>query len=600
MRRWLILAILLVLCVFRGNALSEMEYKRLDPPAGFTIMRSNPEDGGLILYSAIPNLKFDSNMNGIVKVQEKLEEQKYILFLKTMTSQVIIVKAINYVELHIPVRNLQAQEVRYFSISPKLKPEDIGKGNFSISSKPEGARIVIDGNPTFNEKTPFSIKGYRSGDYLITLKKDSYLDTTFFFQIKENESTSKSVSLTPDRVDFEVNSHPSGLPLYLNAQLLGNTPIILKGIKNGIKAGEYQLEIRSDTPFLADFKEKINLRAGSIYQKEFILDDLSAWLSLSPQTQPCKVYLNQTENTTLSNGEKEKLKEGVYTVKVIKDNPDADFYDAWIQKVDLKKGQHLRLNPVFDSLFAHIRIMSSLKPLEVYIDGKKHFQLSETHSARLKAGKHHVRIEYAGSRKDAYSSFTTEIILQENENEIIQADIKAKEGLISISNKQTEARYFIKDLQSDENFKAYEQNGSNTLLTGDYLIRAESKGFLPETKKVSIKQDEISYLAFKPKSYKGSLQECTDFWNLQKKTAGYSALSAFAFTGFAYLMSENAYNNYEKSLNSKDALQYRNEYHDWQNYALIGLSSATVMTIYRYFSNQKYKEKNERLNKLSE
>nr|MBP7562287.1 hypothetical protein [Candidatus Cloacimonadota bacterium] len=68
-RRILTLLVLLafMLSLYATGELREMEYKQLPEPAVFTVMRSNPEDGGLIIYSSIPNLRFDSNMNGIVK-----------------------------------------------------------------------------------------------------------------------------------------------------------------------------------------------------------------------------------------------------------------------------------------------------------------------------------------------------------------------------------------------------------------------------------------------------------------------------------------------------------------------------------------------------
>ncbi|MBI1933046.1 MAG: PEGA domain-containing protein [Ignavibacteriales bacterium] len=96
------------------------------------------------------------------------------------------------------------------------------KGNLIVNSTPAGAKIFLDGTDS-GFLTPYTFSGKAAGTYTVTLKLDTYADTTINAQVVNNQDATLNVNLKPTYTKYESikiyettgtnSSQPSGLIL---------------------------------------------------------------------------------------------------------------------------------------------------------------------------------------------------------------------------------------------------------------------------------------------------------------------------------------------------------------------------------------------------
>jgi hypothetical protein len=111
-------------------------------------------------------------------------------------------------------------------------------------SDPEGAEVYV--NDKFIGKTPCKMENIKSGDYVIILKKNGFIEKTMKQSLTDNLNQRIFIQLEEivthsieDYGRLEVNSTPTGARVLLNGSLKGNTPFI----SDSIKTGSYFLSI---------------------------------------------------------------------------------------------------------------------------------------------------------------------------------------------------------------------------------------------------------------------------------------------------------------------------------------------------------------------
>lgn len=102
-------------------------------------------------------------------------------------------------------------------------------GGLKISSVPQGARIFMDGKRMGT--TPKEISGLRVGRYKVVLKMSGYCDWSSTIEVKEGRFTNIDAQLEHIRGKIVVNSTPSGAKVFVDGQLMGETPIEIKDVK---------------------------------------------------------------------------------------------------------------------------------------------------------------------------------------------------------------------------------------------------------------------------------------------------------------------------------------------------------------------------------
>lgn len=337
----LLFSLLFVFASLQAQSIREMKARQIEPPAGFTIMRSNPEDGGLIIYSAIPNLRFESNMNGIVKIIENPLDGKYTLFLKTILSQIIVIKSIGYLECRIHVRNLQAQEVRYYVL------EDVSEGMVTGSTLP----VVFNVTPA-DAVIKVGSKVFKSGESQILPigKNEVNITKEGYHTIKETIEVSETriqFNYNLRQVDLALvsfNSDPEDANIYINNSLRGKTNRNLF-----LYPGTYDLKISKN-----NYQEVID----TIYVQESLENVFSYKLNknhgvliLNTIPDTARVYLN---NEQMENNGSLELSPSTYKLDVKADSfkPYSEVFEI---KIDERLEKNIYLMPIYGDLMLLVK-----------------------------------------------------------------------------------------------------------------------------------------------------------------------------------------------------------------------------------------------------
>lgn len=130
-----------------------------------------------------------------------------------------------------------------------LTPPTPITGTLSVTSLPQGATITIDGHDYGT--TPRQINDLNIGFHRVTLSKANYQSDTKSIEIKEDETTQHSATLS-NIAEMTITSSPTGASLYINGEDRGTTPF-----KGELASGDYQLRLTK--PGYLDFSRRVHL-----------------------------------------------------------------------------------------------------------------------------------------------------------------------------------------------------------------------------------------------------------------------------------------------------------------------------------------------------
>jgi len=155
------------------------------------------EDKTLILvHSEVPDLRFESNRL-ISKVNPR--SSGYYEVWIPFGTHILKFDAAGFQRLELPARNYAKKRVYELKISGILKNQrsTSEKGTLILTSAPEGASLKIDGMPDFKGTTPFTLRDYAAGTYLVTLTKDKYEPKEAIVLIEKDKSLTENLRLIP-------------------------------------------------------------------------------------------------------------------------------------------------------------------------------------------------------------------------------------------------------------------------------------------------------------------------------------------------------------------------------------------------------------------
>jgi len=143
-----------------------------------------------------------------------------------------------------------------------------GFGFLHLKSEPPGASIMLDGQGAGT--TPRTIESLKSGRYVVKLIKDDY-----FVWEKEIEVAGGSVinimaELKTIYGSLEVNSAPLGASVFIDGDLVGQTPYKV----DNLEGGEYEISI--DLEGYEDYIDTALVEAGASHEISTLLDETEA------------------------------------------------------------------------------------------------------------------------------------------------------------------------------------------------------------------------------------------------------------------------------------------------------------------------------------
>jgi len=170
--------------------------------------------------------------------------------------------------------------VAAFTMFKRSSPEPAaGSAYVRISSTPENARIVLNGDET-EAQTPTVIGPLQPGDYSLTLVSDGFQEWRDTLSVAADDTTDYAATLYPLTASKDApnepmaapptgtlvaKSQPTGARIYLNGQATGETtPATLREIPAGTVAVQYRLKdyqtAKKSTRISAGQRKELSLR----------------------------------------------------------------------------------------------------------------------------------------------------------------------------------------------------------------------------------------------------------------------------------------------------------------------------------------------------
>lgn len=104
-------------------------------------------------------------------------------------------------------------------------------GTISVSSNPVGAEVYLDGN--YKGTTPITIPNIPIGAYTVVLKKSGYHEVSKTIDVKSDQTTYISETLTLQTGSIKISSDPIGAEVYFDGAYKGVTPITISNVPIG-------------------------------------------------------------------------------------------------------------------------------------------------------------------------------------------------------------------------------------------------------------------------------------------------------------------------------------------------------------------------------
>lgn len=358
----LITALLLLILVetVAAQTLNEFEIKELTSKGPIPVFTNFPDDAGIIIYSTIEGIRFESNTGGIVKVTT--DEGKYILIIKT-EKQFITMKLRNFFEGTLRVEKMNPREVKYYSVSRKNKDVVNEKGSLVLHSIPPGARIQADGLPKLDVVTPYTFEDIAALTYRFEITKEGYRKVDTVIAIEDRKKKEVIIPLVA-RFGFIEPMIPAGAALFINNKTMQYT----NGEKIRLAAGRHEIIISkndyADSNLVFTINESLEPEVKQLNVKAL----RARFGLLTVNAEPGgELYINGIK-AEWKPGVPVKLPMGRNKIQIQKTGFDS--YEEIIEIVESAEPKSITINNKgLIANFGYIEL-TNMKPDEIFINGK--------------------------------------------------------------------------------------------------------------------------------------------------------------------------------------------------------------------------------------
>jgi len=266
------------------------------------------------------------------------------------------------------------------SALPAPIPEaPVGKGDLYIKTEPPGAIIIIDGKELTN-KTPVSIPFLKAGTHNVSIRKDNMgLDTQV--NVVPDDITKVSLKLEAMKGRLKVISNPPESKVFLDGELKGETPLIIKNVVSGPH------NLRLEKEGYVDKKEIIKIDIEKVNEYSYILKPVSI-LSIKSNIDGASVKINDKDIGVTPI--EIKLEPGKYKVAVSK-----NYYKGSTSYVNLSIKERKEMNIVLEGEKGIVIITSVTPGANIFIDGNR-VGVTPFRSDLISAGEHIVLVQLNG------------------------------------------------------------------------------------------------------------------------------------------------------------------------------------------------------------
>lgn len=271
----------------------------------------------------------------------KAEAQSYYIVVPAYMKQKITIwrkdDPGNRIELQIP--SLEPKRLIEFNISEQTvnSARGEGKGKWSLTTSPPGARFQVDGLP-ISGVTPVGEQEYNVQTYKVLLTKDRYKATEVLVDVQKDAVIAKTIQLEPNWGDYEftVNT-PATIDITGKSfEFSPQAPLKLEGEANGLDARRHNYRVYA--PGFRTVEDFIEAQAGE-----------KRTIPIQLQFQQGRVdFVSIPENSqVIVNGEvwgstpftRENIPAGTYQAQFLRDGYAPRFatvtVDRWQQEIKL-------------------------------------------------------------------------------------------------------------------------------------------------------------------------------------------------------------------------------------------------------------------------
>jgi hypothetical protein len=162
-------------------------------------------------------------------------------------------------------------------------------GNIMVASTPDKARVLLDGK--YRGDTPLTISNLAIGRYKVEVEKERYRTWEKDVVVAEKKTTSVEAVLDPMLASLTVKSNLPETDVFLNGQMVGKTPIMVKDLD----LGEYQVRAEK----IGQAKEAKVVLEKDRENKELDFK-VGGLLSISVDRPLAEIYIDSASRTTVS------------------------------------------------------------------------------------------------------------------------------------------------------------------------------------------------------------------------------------------------------------------------------------------------------------
>ena len=303
----------------------------------------------------------------------------------TAGSHQITLKENNYTDTTFTVTIINNLTI---SKSVILTPK-ILKGNIYISSNPGSAQIFLDSVNT-GKITPDTLKDIKAGEHKITLKKNNYTDTTVTVTVQDNQTVSKSVSLTPViiRGNIYVESAPGGAQIFIDGN---NTNKVTPDTLLNYPVGSHSITLKKNQ--YRDTTLQVNVIGYLTVSKKVTLTSINGNIFIQSNPSGADIYLSDKATGKTTPDTLKNLSAGTYkiTLKYPQYNDTSFFADVY-QNTTTSANITLTKTILYGDLF----MQSNPSGAAIYIDNNNTGQFTPDTIKNLVVGSHNVTLKLNG------------------------------------------------------------------------------------------------------------------------------------------------------------------------------------------------------------
>lgn len=256
------------------------------------------------------------------------------------------------------------------------------KASIRVTTDPPDAHCYLDGKEIIT--APNEFKGVSRGMHKLRITKVGYESLETQIQVQGTEHQELSFTLKPLKASLHVDTEPPGAMLYLNDQLLGNTPLDW----TTIEAGSHKLRIT-----LAGYEEYENtiyFARGEEKRLHIILVKELEGLEVISNPSGADVYVDSklAGQTPLAI----QVPPGEHEILVAKDAT----YEDYATKISLSKGQSKKLTVTLNPKRPRLLIETEPREAQVFLNDR--YVANAPLQTDLSPGRYRITVRKKGWR----------------------------------------------------------------------------------------------------------------------------------------------------------------------------------------------------------